>query len=320
MYHATCANAAFLLARRACSIVQACTIHCCRADQLAGPDISLLSPLLQCQWDHARNAYLGSIVIRPHTNMKIWWKCDQCPDGHPHEWEATVNSRSNGTACPFCANKNVCQHNSLAIQNPTIAAQFSNKNPGTAHDYTVSSNKVVIWECEYRHEWKVQISSRTSGKHGCPACFSINSKSKPKTRHPFLSDSQHTMMQKWDWEQNGKAGLDPSDIRCRSGIKANWICHQCPMGSLTGWQARVGNMYDGYGCPCCSGHQACICNSLQSLYPEVAAEWDHSRNAGTPSDYTASSHVKVWWITSKRGSFLATIHGRTGAYKDARAP
>ena len=33
----------------------------------AGPDISLLSPLLQSQWDHSNNAHLGNIVIKPHS-------------------------------------------------------------------------------------------------------------------------------------------------------------------------------------------------------------------------------------------------------------
>ena len=52
--------------------------------QQGGPDISLLDPALQKQWDHAANAHLGNILIAPHTNKKISWTCDQCPDGHPH--------------------------------------------------------------------------------------------------------------------------------------------------------------------------------------------------------------------------------------------
>ena len=52
-------------------------------------------------------------------------------------------------------------------------------------------------------------------------------------------------------------------------------------------------------------------NSLQSLFPDVAAEWGHSRNEGIPSDYTAYSGSKVWWYNKQRGSFQARISSRT---------
>ena len=33
--------------------------------QQKGPDISLLSPALHKEWDHAANAHLGNIVVKP---------------------------------------------------------------------------------------------------------------------------------------------------------------------------------------------------------------------------------------------------------------
>ena len=48
--------------------------------QRQGQNISGLDPALQKQWDHAENAHLGDIDIRPHSNRKVWWICDQCPD------------------------------------------------------------------------------------------------------------------------------------------------------------------------------------------------------------------------------------------------
>ena len=60
-----------------------------------------------------------------------------------------------------------------------------------------------------------------------------------------------------------------------------------------------------------------MCNSLQSLSPDVAAEWDYTRNAGTPDDYPAYSGSKVWWYNDKRGSFQARIGSRTYMRKDS---
>ena len=135
-------------------------------------------------------------------------------------------------------------------------------------------------------------------------------------RHSTLTESQHKMLQLWDWKLNEEAGLDPSKLRCRSNKKAHWVCHKCPVGQPHRWQAVIGDMYrtmlrGTQGCPCCQGMQACKCNSLQSLFPEVAAEWDYERNQGTPADYSAHSSVKVWWYNSHRGHFKVRITERT---------
>ena len=80
-------------------------------------------------------------------------------------------------------------------------------------------------------------------------------------------------------------------------------------------------MYQGTGCPCCFGSKVCTCNSLQTLFPDVAAEWDYTKNEGTPSDTTARTKDRVWWHNSKRGYFQATIVSRTTSAisKKARA-
>ena len=286
----------------------------------AGPDISLLSPLLQSQWDHPRNAHLGSVVIKPQANIKVWWTCDQCPDGQSHTWLANPNHRSGrrgrqGSGCPFCANSKVCQHNSLHTKAPHLVAEWSEKNKCSPHDFTVSSRKKAWWRCKCGCEWEATISNRQCLGRGCPDCAAVRRSGKHK-RHPTLTESQHDMMHRWDWEANVAIGLDPSKLRCRSSKKAQWVCHKCPVGQPHKWQATIDSMYTStlrgtLGCPCCKGMQACKCNSLQSLFPEVAAEWSYESNKGTPADYAAHSNKEVWWYTSHRGLFKARIDHRT---------
>ena len=112
-----CVNVLALATKRCngCNCIagsKACSRCCtrCRAGVLqvaptAGPDISLLDPVLQKQWDQAATKHLGPIVITPHTNLKVWWQCGQCPDGHLHGWAATVNNRSIGRSCPQCSGR-----------------------------------------------------------------------------------------------------------------------------------------------------------------------------------------------------------------------
>ena len=286
-------------------------------DEQEGPDISLLSPLLQSQWDHANNAHLGNIVIKPQANTKVWWTCSQCPGGHPHKWLAKPNNRSaskgkKGAGCPFCANKKVCQHNSLHTKAPHLVHEWSEKIELSPSNFLVGSSKRAWWQCECGCEWEATINRRTGLGSGCPDCADQRRGGMHK-RHPTLTESQHDMMQVWDWKLNEEAGLDPGELRCRSGKKAHWVCHKCPADQPHKWQATLNSMYKNVthgtmGCPCCVGLQACKCNSLQSLFPEVAADWDYERNKGTPADYAAHSHKKVWWYNSHRGHVEAEIH------------
>ena len=68
---------------------------------------------------------------------------------------------------------------------------------------------------------------------------------------------------------------------------------------------------NGTGCAVCAGRQACVCNSLESLFPLIAAEFDVDRNGIAPSEITAQSDKKVWWRTAERGSWKQAPNVRT---------
>ena len=116
----------------------------CSGEQAGGPDISLLDPALQKQWDHKGNAWLGNISVTPFSGKKVSWLCDQCPDGHLHQWTAPVARRSNGSGCPQCSGRKVCQHNSLATIAPRVAADWdyeANVELGTPETIVAQSNQ-----------------------------------------------------------------------------------------------------------------------------------------------------------------------------------
>ena len=59
----------------------------------------ILAPYLATEWHPMLNGTLGPENISHGSNKKVWWKCNVCG----HEWQATVNHRSNGRGCPECA-------------------------------------------------------------------------------------------------------------------------------------------------------------------------------------------------------------------------
>ncbi|KAL3130451.1 hypothetical protein ABBQ38_008273 [Trebouxia sp. C0009 RCD-2024] len=286
--------------------------------QQEGPNIRLLDSMLQRQWDHAANAHLGNTLIKAHSCLKVWWTCDQCPDGHLHSWSATVDSRSNGSGCPQCRGRKVCKHNSLATKARLIAAQWDYEaNDGTPDSMVAQSHQPVGWLCNVcGGKWTATPNHRVSkSKTGCPDCAD---KAKPKkTRQPTFAECQHPLLAEWDHERNAAQGNFPDQVSLQSNKQIFWLCNKCPAGQEHSWSAQPSHRAGRgkTGCPYCAGKAACRCNSLQALYPDIAAEWDHVRNKGQPSDHTAGTRYLAWWISRQRGSWQQTVIARTDVIK-----
>ena len=61
-------------------------------------DLQSRNPILVKEWNYEKNKDLTPVEVMPNSNKKVWWKCS-----NGHEWQATINSRNNGTGCPYCA-------------------------------------------------------------------------------------------------------------------------------------------------------------------------------------------------------------------------
>lgn len=130
-------------------------------------DLFTLNPILSEEWHYQKNGLLRPTMVTHKSNKKVWWlgKCG-------HEWEATINDRSNGSRCPYCANRKILiGFNDLATQNPNLAAEWHPTKNGklTARMVTAKCGKKVWWLGKCGHEWETRIIHRTNGS-GCPYC------------------------------------------------------------------------------------------------------------------------------------------------------
>ncbi len=63
-------------------------------------DLETTNPALAKEWNYNKNGDLKPSEVLPHTAKKVWWMCEK-----GHEWQATINSRSSGCGCPYCAGR-----------------------------------------------------------------------------------------------------------------------------------------------------------------------------------------------------------------------
>ena len=255
--------------------------------------------------------HLGPIKIRPHSNLKAVWHCDKCPAGQPHAWTADVRDRTKGTQCPYCCNRLVCLHNSLAMVAPDAIKYWNyDRNKKTPEQVLAGSTTRAEWKCPTcNREWQAPITSRVRSAAGCPTCSRLLRVTQPQ---PTFAEAQPACLAEWDYKLNDAEGIDPESTTLGSQKQVHWICSCCPRGQPHRWIATPNmRIRNGHGCAVCAGKQACICNSLESLFPYVAAEFDVDKNGFAPSEITACSSKVVWWRNTTRGSWRQSVNQRT---------
>lgn len=178
------------------------------------------------------------------------------------------------------------KENSLAAKFPEIAAEWHPTKNGyvTPEMVSYASGKKVWWLGTCGHEWSSVISNRIAG-NGCPICANkevLVGFNDLETTHPLLA-------KEWDYAKNGS--LSPKTITFGSDKKVWWIC-----ANGHSYQSTVSNRYYGKNCPYCSNVKAFKgFNDLASQYPDIAKEWDYSKNSEQPDHVLPGSNKKIWW-------------------------
>ncbi len=269
------------------------------------------------------------------SGVRAWWICRFCE----REYKAQIYNRTClHSGCPYCSSKRVCIENAFSILFPFVAREWDPIKNGKvqAADVTHGANKVVWWLCgACQHSWETSISARTNLGSGCPKCYELRMKEareRPRVRkrgHVILNDSgkpvSRLWYEKWDfvpitesdpkvaaqWHPTKNGHLTPNDYPHGSEARAWWLC---PKGPDHEWDAPIYSRTGakGHGCPFCAGKRVSITNSLESLFPAIAAQWHPKLNGKLrPSEVTAHVSKSVWWLCNCGHEWQSAVKNRT---------
>lgn len=133
-----------------------------------------------------------------------------------------------------------------------------------------------------------------------------------KAPKPPLSRTHPEVAAQWHPFRNDPLG--PDDLTYGSSKQVWWLCEVHPSHE---WKTSVSNrcLKNGVqrcGCPFCSGHRACVTNSLRTHFPSIAAEWHPTLNKGrTPDNVTWGSNRMAWWKCEQGHEWQSKILWRT---------
>lgn len=277
-------------------------------------DLQTKEPTIAAEWDYERNDPLIPSKVYFRAQRKAWWIC---PKGH--SYQAKITSRTvNKTRCPICYGTATLEgYNDFFTTHPAMKLFWDyerNKNiePTTLR---VGSTKRVWWKCEKGHSWKKTVASQIETIK-CPIC-------NYRVLVPYVNDlsvSDPEIASEWDYEKNLE--LTPHDVIRRSTKKVWWKCKDCG----TEWESRINMRVRGSGCPSCgyskrmqSTRRSTVISNKQTLkdrFPEIAREWDFSKNEGLkPDSVSYGANLKVWWICPQGHSYQAWVTDRIGKRK-----
>ena len=261
-------------------------------------DLKTLNPTLAQEWNYEKNGNLRPENMRPNSGKKIWWKCAK-----GHEWQQTVDKRSNGVGCPYCSNKKLLKgYNDLATTNPALVAEWNYEKNGnlTPEDLIAGNEQKVWWKCSQEHEWQAKIVHRNKGT-GCPYCAGRE----VLIGFNDLATTNPALAAEWNYEKNEI--LTPQDVTRGSSKKVWWRCREGHE-----WQATITNRNYENNCPICQNKKILVgYNDLTTINPTLASEWNYEKNGSLmPENFAESSGKKVWWKCKKGHEWQATIASR----------
>jgi len=110
----------------------------------------------------------------------------------------------------------------------------------------------------------------------------------------------------WDYKKN--ENLTPNDITSGSNKNVWWICEKGHS-----YSAKIKSRNKGNACPYCSGHRVLTgFNDLATTNPLLLQEWDYEKNGDLlPTDITAGSLKRIWWICKRNHSYETGLADRT---------
>lgn len=227
-------------------------------------DLATVNPELAKEWHPTKNGDLTPSDVMAGSHIKVWWQC-----GNGHEWQAVINSRSSGRACPYCANKKVLGgFNDLVTVCPDLAKEWHPIKNGDLRPNNVlaGSHRKVWWLGKCGHEWESSVGGRLYNNYGCPYC------STPSrlllTGFNDLATLYPDLVKEWHPTKNGD--LTPENIMPGS-VKKVWWLGKCGHE----WQASPNSRVKGTGCPVCvseartSFAEQAIYYYLHSVYPNT---------------------------------------------------
>ena len=259
-------------------------------------DLATTHPSLALEWDYEKNTGIVPTEFSKGSDQKVWWICKQ-----NHSWKAAISSRVSGVGCPTCAKELQSSFPEKALYYyvkkifPDTVPGYKSENLETFElDIYIPSLSIGI---EYDGERWHQNVDKDLRKNKLCADQMITLIRIREPKCPILTDNIAVSI----IMDNKKTGLyDALKNLFIEITKITNVQYQIDINLLRD-NTEIINLLE------ISGKK----HGLNSVFPDIAKEWDFSKNGRLlPDNVTAGSDKKVWWICPNGHSYLSSVSSR----------
>lgn len=250
-------------------------------------------------WDYDKNE-LTPDKLRKCSEKKGWFNCNKCP----HSFEKILYSIIDGSWCPYCANKKLCDQECQICYDKSFAshpkAQCWNyeKNELTPRQVFKTSNIKYWFKCgKCPHSFEAIPGKIVFFNRWCPYCANQKLCDQKCLICFNKSFASHPKSQYWDYEKNE---LTPRQV-FKSSDKKYWFnCNKC----LHCFEASLLHVTQNNWCSYCGNQKLCdqdcqTCFDRSFASHPKAKYWNYEKNDLTPRQCFKSSSKKNWFNCDK---------------------
>ena len=263
--------------------------YCANKKVLVGyNDLATVNPALANEWNYDKNNGLTPMDFMPSSGKKVWWKCKK-----GHEWQATMNNRTNGYGCPICHSERNTSLPEYALifylRKYGIDVQHSYKEFGYELDIYIPAMKIAIeYDGSFWHKNRIKKDLEKNAK-----CKTDGIKLyRIREDLPSLNNSSiDYIVQKKQKNLQEVLGRVLSEIT-ETTVDVDLERDSIEIESLREYTEKK--------------------ISILVTNPSLATEWNYEKNGNlSPENLTAHSNKKVWWKCKNGHEWQAIINDRT---------
>lgn len=270
-------------------------------------DLVTTHPEVAAQW-HPHLNDMKAHEVSAGSKYKATWT--GCPANPLHVWTLEVRTWTapgRSGRCPICTGRQfVPGMNDLATTHPELAAQWHpDLNDQSPHELGRRSTYVATWtNCEKHpgHIWRVAVRFRTQKPGGCNKC----------TGRAGLPSGDNLAILRPDLaaQWSPENANPPSHYLVKSNEEVWWVCEQGHPWPAPICQRTAKDYLTR--CPFCSNRKLLTgYNDLATQRPDVAKEWDTSKNGFPPSDILVGSGYNAHWYCACGNTWRVAVYKRT---------
>ena len=266
-------------------------IYCTNQKAVSGEnDVKTTHPDLIKEWDYDKNYPQKPEDYKAGSNVKVWWKCKL-----GHNWQATINHRTNGSGCPKCYSEYGTSFPEQAI------CYYLSKVTDVKNRYKIGNQEIDIYLPEY------QIGFEYDGKYYHNSKQSLK---KERLKEEVLKKNNIVLYRIKEADKNYIDKMKRI-IYCLTDRDYSYLKYVLEkIFEIIKVKINFSIDIDNNRTDIYVQYMKTIKeNSITSKYPDLLKEWDYDKNNGlSPDNLSFGSNKKVWWICKKcKSSYLSSI-------------